>query len=87
MSKRDQNMLIDMKKYTSKYLEIGQTYKIQIVCKDNTSRFIQKKRVKAKLIGQTKYFFVFERQGSLGTIKDTINKLDWHQNPALIQEI
>lgn len=75
-------MLIHEKDYTSRNLQIGQTYWILIAYDGYQSR--HKKRKKAKLIGQTKYFFTFEWNTGSSAIKETISKFDWYKNPDII---
>jgi hypothetical protein len=86
--------------FTDMNLNIGQTYKIKIV--EGTEEKLEKvetekgnvtKKFKiimireAKLIQQTKYFFVFEYQSKSGEmLRATITKFDYYKEPDLIKE-
>lgn len=93
--------LIAEKLFTNINLNVGQTYKIKIVEgteekfkeveteKGNVTKKFKIIMVKeAKLIQQTKYFFVFEYESKSGDmLRATITKFDYYKEPGLIKEV
>lgn len=86
--------------FTNINLNVGQTYKIKIVegteeelreVETEKGKVTKKFKIimikEAKLIQQTKYFFVFEYESKSGDmLRATITKFDYYKQPDLIKE-